>query len=109
MLNVPRLGLEPRTARFEVQILGEELLRLLRCAFRESIAFFISFCFPIRYEPRTPGLTAPRLVKIGVFHHGKFAILYSEDALDLEYTEKKLALSKPSNTTKIQKKWRPCR
>jgi hypothetical protein len=43
MLNVPRLGLGPRTARFEVQILGEELLSLLRHILRQYVAFLFDF------------------------------------------------------------------
>jgi len=31
----------------------------LRCACRESIAFFIPFSPPVGNEPRTPGLTTP--------------------------------------------------
>jgi hypothetical protein len=75
--NLFRLRIDGRllTARFEVQILGEELLILLRCALIQRIAFFIPFCPPVGYEPRTPGLRAPRLLKMGVSYQGKFDIL----------------------------------
>jgi len=73
---MPRLGYEPRTARFEVQILGEELFSLLRRIYRQYVAFFIPFSPPVGYEPRTPGLTAPRLMKMDMFSQIKFAILY---------------------------------
>ena len=73
---MPRIGFEPLIARFEVQILGEELLNLLRCALIQRIAFFISFCPPVGNEPRTPGITALRLMKMGVSYQGEFDILY---------------------------------
>ena len=59
MEKLPRVGLEPPTARFEVQILGEELVNLLRRIHRQYVAFLIPFSPPVGYEPRTPGLTAP--------------------------------------------------
>ena len=70
----PYLGIEPQTARFEVQILGEEPLRLLRCTLIQCIAFFIPFC-PALDTALNPWLRPHRLLKIGLFYQGKFAIL----------------------------------
>ena len=63
------IGLEPITARFEVQILGEELFYLLRRIHRRYVAFYIPFYPPVGIEPRTPRLTAPRLLKIGLIFY----------------------------------------
>jgi hypothetical protein len=60
-------GIEPITARFEVQILGEELFDLLRRIPRQNFAFFIPFYPPVGKEPQIPGLTAPRLLGMGCF------------------------------------------
>ena len=39
-LKRPAVGTEPQTARFEVQILGEELFSLLRHILRQYVAFY---------------------------------------------------------------------
>jgi hypothetical protein len=65
--HVPRVGFEPQTARFEVQILGEELFCLLRRIPRQYVAFF-PFSPPVGIEPRTPGLTAPRLFTMAIYY-----------------------------------------
>jgi hypothetical protein len=57
------------------RLVGEELFSLLRRSHRQYVAFFIPFSPPVGYEPRTPGLTASRLLKIDVFYHRIFAIL----------------------------------
>jgi len=62
--NVPRPGKEPITARFEVQILGEELLSLLRCALIQCIAFFTPFCPPVGYELQTTVYSTPTILKM---------------------------------------------
>ena len=72
---MPRPGLEPRTARFEVQILGEELFAFCDIFLDNTSLFLSPFSPPAGIEPRTPGLTVPRFMKMGVFYKGIFAIL----------------------------------
>jgi hypothetical protein len=69
------IGLEPLTARFEVQILGEELFNLVRRIYRQYIAFLIPFYPPAGIEPRTPGLTCPPVMKMGMFYKGIITLL----------------------------------
>ena len=62
--------------RRDQMCLAEELLSLLRRIYRQYVAFFIPFSHPVGYEPRTPGLTAPRLMKMDMFSQIRFAIIY---------------------------------
>jgi hypothetical protein len=75
LVKLPRPGLELRSARFEVQILGEELFSLLRRISRQYVAFLIPFSPPVGYEPQTPGLTASRFFKMSMSFKKIFAIL----------------------------------
>jgi len=54
-------GIDPLTARFEVQILGEEIFSLSRRILKRYVAFYIPFYPPVGIEPQSNGLTAPRL------------------------------------------------
>jgi hypothetical protein len=58
------VGLESLTARFEVQVLGEELFDLLRRIPKQYVAFYIPFFPPLGIEPQSNGLTAPRYDRI---------------------------------------------
>jgi hypothetical protein len=62
------VGLEPQTARFEVQILGDELLSILRCIPRQYVAFYVPFYPPVGIEPLSKGLTTPLLLKMAMFY-----------------------------------------
>jgi hypothetical protein len=67
--NTPDAGWMPARA------VGEELFSLLRRISGQYVAFYIPFSPPVGYKPRTPGLTAPRILKIGMFYLLKFAIV----------------------------------
>jgi len=75
-LNLESLGSKSPTGD-DIQIFGEELFILLRRIHRQYVAFLFYFFPPVELEPRTSGLTAPRIFKMCRFYQEKFIKMYS--------------------------------
>jgi hypothetical protein len=60
---MPRPGLERRTSRFEVQILGEELLSLLRRIHRQYVAFLFDFYLLLNMNREPQGKQYPAFLQ----------------------------------------------